>query len=298
MAIGILIVLEVVARTLAGSRSGIVNVIQSALMALLAVSSSIKIRRKYFMLGCALAPIVTALLIATFAISTFNRIHKGGIAESIDLAKAIEQVGEASAQLGGDDWDIVLPPIFDRAGYFDYSAEIIAHAEVYKDVFSLSAYAKSIVDNLLTPGFDVYDQPKVSNALMFVYADMGKPSKEASASDYYQSDQFGVYGELYAVFGYASLPLFFLIAFVLKRYYVRLAGGNPFILTMKRLILLSIFIRVVNSYGMDWTMIEMLPFVVAMYVYRFFFRSKRLPLPERSPPSNDLNVSPGALAAI
>jgi hypothetical protein len=133
---------------------------------------------------------------------------------------------------------------------------------------------------------------------MFVYADMGKPSKEASASDYYQSDQFGVYGELYAVFGYASLPLFFLIAFVLKRYYVRLAGGNPFILTMKRLILLSIFIRVVNSYGMDWTMIEMLPFVVAMYVYRFFFRSKRLPLPERSPPSNDLNVSPGALAAI
>jgi hypothetical protein len=297
IAIGTLLLLEIVAHTLVGSRSGLVNLIQSVLLALLAISSSIKIRRSYFILGCALAPIVAALLIATFAISTFNRIHKGGVGQSIDLARAIEMAGEASAELGGDDWDIVLPPIFDRAGYFDYSAEIIAHADVYKDVFSLSTYAKSIIDNLLTPGFDVYDQPKVSNTLMFVYADMGKPSKEET-SDYYQSDQFGIYGELYAVFGYASLPLFFLIAFLLKRFYVRLAGGNPFILTLKRIVILSIFVKVVNSYGMDWTIIEMVPFVVAIYLYRFFFRSRRLLLPERSPPSNDLDASPGVPAAI
>ena len=72
----------------------------------------------------------------------------------------------------------MLPPIFNRAGFFDYSAEIIAHSDRYKEEFNLATYAKSIIDNLLTPGFDVYDQPKISNALQFIYADLGKPSKE------------------------------------------------------------------------------------------------------------------------
>ena len=144
-------------------------------------------------------------------------------------------------------------------------------------MFSLSTYAKSIIDNLLTPGFDIFDQPKISNAIIFVYTDIGAPSKLAMLHEsYYHSDQFGIYGELYAVFGYASLPLFFLIPFGLKRVYVRLRGENPFTLTMKRIIILSIFVSIVNSFGMDWTIIEAVPFVVAIYLYRYFFRSRRL----------------------
>jgi hypothetical protein len=299
IAIGTLILLEIAAHTLSGSRSAITTLIQNIMLAFLAISGSIKFRRGHFILGCALAPIVLMLLIGTFAISTFNRVHKEGV--SVDLAQSIELAGEASAELGANaEWEIVLPPIFDRAGFFDYSAEIIAHTDVYKDVFNLSTYAKSIIDNLLTPGFDVYDQPKIANTLVFVYADWGAPSKEMfeTAPEAYHSDQFGIYGELYALFGYASLPLFFLVAYALKRFYVRLGSDNPFALAMKRLIVLSIFVKIVNSYGMDWTIIETVPFVVAIYLYKFFFRSGRLSPPRRQPPSIDLDASTGVRSAI
>lgn len=297
IAIGTLILLEMIVHTLSGSRSGIATVLQNIMLALLAISSSIKFRRSYFIMGCALAPIVLALLIGTFAISTFNRLHKEG--PSVDLVQSIELAGEASEWLGANaEWDVVLPPIFDRAGFFDYSAEVIAHADVYKDVFNFSTYAKSIIDNVLTPGFDVYDQPRISNTLIFVYDGLGAPSKVSILPEFYHSDQFGIYGELYALLGYPSLPLFFLIAFVLKRVYVRLGSDNPFALAMKRLVVLTIFVKIVNSYGMDWTIIEMLPFVVAIYLYRFFFRSRRLPLLERHPPSSDLDVSSGVRSAI
>jgi hypothetical protein len=300
IAIGIVILLDIAAHTLAGSRSGIATLILNIVLALLAISGSIKFRRGYFILGCALAPIVLALLIATFAISTFNRMHKEGGGGNVDPAQAVDLASEASTQLGADsEWDIVLPPIFDRAGYFDFSAEIIAHADVYKDAFNLSTYAKSIVDNLLTPGFDIYDQPKISSALQFVYQDWGTPSKEmVSTFDFYHSDQFGMYGELYALFGYASLPLFFLISLALKRLYVRLESDNPFALVMKRVVVLSVFVANVNSYGMDWTIIEAVPFVVAIYLYKYFFRSRRLPLLPRRPPLNDLDVSSGVRSAI
>jgi hypothetical protein len=275
IAIGILITLEIVAHTLSGSRSGIATLLQNIMLAVLAISTSIKIRKSHFILGCALAPGVLALLVGTFAISTFNRANREAV--SVDLSQAIQLAGEASSELSANSTlEIVLPPIFDRAGFFDYSAEIIAHADIYKEVFNLSTYAKSIVDNLLTPGFDVYDQPKISNTLHFVYDDSGVPSK-AMITEAYQSDQFGIYGELYALFGYASLPLFFLIAFLLKRLYVRLHSENPFALAMMRLIVLSVFVKIVNSYGMDWTIIETLPFVVAIYLYKVFFRSRRLP---------------------
>jgi hypothetical protein len=49
-------------------------------------------------------------------------------------------------------------------------------------------------------------------------------------------------------------------------------------LAMMRLILLSVFVKIVNRYGMDWTIIEALPFVVAIYLYQFLFRSRRFPM--------------------
>jgi hypothetical protein len=300
IAFGTLILLEIVAHTVSGSRSAITTLIQNIMLTFLAISGSIKFRRTYFIVGCALAPIVLALLIGAFTISTFDRVHKEG--PSLNVSQSIELASEASAQLGPDaEWEIVLPPIFARAGFFDFSAEIIAHADVYKDVFSFSTYAKSIIDNLLTPGFDVYDQPKVGNTLEFVYWDMGVPSKvmiEMAPEEFYHSDQFGIYGELYALFGYASLPLFFLVAFWFKRFYVRLGSYNPFALAMKRLVVLTVFVAFVDSYGIDWTIIEALPFVVAIYLYKFFFRSRRSPLPKRQPPSNDLDVSSGVPSAI
>jgi hypothetical protein len=272
--IGALIILEIVAHTLAGSRSGITTLFQNAMIALLAISSCIKFRRGYFILGCALAPAVLLLLVGTFTISTYNRAHKDPTS-SVGLGDASALIGDAVSEMGeNSELEILLPPIFNRAGFFDYSAETIANSDRYKEVFNLTTYAKSIIDNLLTPGFDVYDQPKISNALQFIYNDLGTPSKEM-VTESYQSDQFGIYGEYYALFKYASLPLFFLTAFLLKRTYVRLRRDNPFGLAMMRVVVLSVFVKIVDSYGLDWTIIETVPLAAAILLYSFFFRSSR-----------------------
>jgi hypothetical protein len=274
IAIVTLLVLEMIAHTLAGSRSGITTLIQNAMLAILAIGGCIRIRRSHLVWSIVLVPVLLVLLIGAFTVSTYNRSNKG---ESIDFGRLIALTGEAGSQLGeNSDLRILLPPIFNRAGFFDYSAEIIANKDRYESAFNLGTYAKSIIDNLLTPGFDVYDQPKISNALQFIYDDLGTPSKEQLTEDY-QSDQFGVYGEFFALFGWASLPLFFLVAFFLKRIYVRLKSESPFALAMKRVLVLSVFVKILDSYGMDWTIIETVPFAAALYLYRFFFRSRKVP---------------------
>ncbi|MGO9514266.1 MAG: hypothetical protein ACLP2F_11585 [Steroidobacteraceae bacterium] len=268
-----LIALELVAHTLSGSRSTITTLVQNIMLVMLAISSCIKIKRGWFIVGSLLAPVLLVLLIGAFLLSTFNREHKDPGEASLSISQAIQLAGEATKELGAEtELDIILPPIFDRAGFFDYSAEIIAHRDQYQEIFNLPEYGKSIVDNLLTPGFDVYDQPKLGNALEFIYEDLGTPSKEM-VPESYQSDQFGIHGELYAVFGYASLPLFFLLAFFLKGLYVRLRSPSPFALAMERIVVLAAFVKIVNSFGMDWTLIEMVPVVAAVFVYTFFFRT-------------------------
>jgi hypothetical protein len=277
-----LIVADMIAHTLMGSRGAIVSIIQNYILVTLAIGSCVQIRRKYFILGIVLFPVVAALLVGSFAISTYNRANRDSAA-SLDLGRAVELAKESSSALSIDSaLDKVVPLIAARAGFFDFSAEIIAHRDRYDSVINLSSYFKSIVDNILTPGFDVYDQPKISNALQFVYAELGPPSKSGEAESY-QSDQLGMYGEFYALFGYASLPLFFLVAYLLKRVYVRMRSKNPFVVTMKRVIVLFVFVRMLDSYGVDWTILETLPLVAAIYIYRYFFFSKPAALVGRPP---------------
>jgi hypothetical protein len=279
--IAVLIVIEMVARTLTGSRSAVVYAIQNYILVALAIGSRVQFRRIYFILGIVLFPVVVAVLVVTFAISTYNRVYRDPMA-SLDVSRAVELAAESSSALSVESTlEKVAPLMAARAGFFDFSAEIIAHREEYISVINLSSYAKSIVDNILTPGFDVFDQPKISNALQFVYEGLGSPSKERAAESY-QSDQLGMYGEFYALFGYASLPLFFLVAYLLKRVYGGLRSGNPFVLTMKRVVVLFVFVKMLDSFGLDWIILDTLSLVVAIYIYRYFFFSKPISVVEPS----------------
>jgi hypothetical protein len=270
--IAVMIAVDIVVHTLMGSRGGIVSTVQNYIWVALAIGGCLQIGRKYLVLGLLLFPVVVILLIGSFAISTYNRAFRD--AGTLDVSRAFDLALESSSELSvASTLDKVVPLIADRVGYFDYSAEIIAHEDKYASVLNLSTYAKSIVDNILTPGFDVYDQPKISNALQFVYTEMGFPSKER-VNESYHSDQLGIYGEFYALFGYASLPIFLLIAFLMKRIYGRMRSENPFILVMKRVVVLFVFVRALDSYGLDWTILEALPRIAAIYIYRFCFRSR------------------------
>lgn len=53
--------------------------------------------------------------------------------------------------------------------------------------------------------------------------------------------QFYLYGELYGLLGYGSLPFFFIFGYGLKRVYIGLTQESPFIFTIKRLVILIFF---------------------------------------------------------
>lgn len=273
-----LLVIEMIARTLVGSRSAMIVFVQTLMLVALAIGGQIRLRRSAVIAGIALLPVGVALAVAAFAISTYNRVAKDS-GDSLDIGRAIDLADIASSDLTATSTaDTLLPPLLARAGFFDFSAEIIAHRDKYAGVINLPAYGRSIVDNILTPGFDVFDQPKISNSLLFVYRDWGAPSKQQSDQvGVYQSDQLGIYGEFYALFGYSSLPLLFLLAYCLKRLYMRAGSSNPFMFAMKRIIILSIFTRTVDSFGFDWTLGEVLPLMVATFLYAPLFSSAKPP---------------------
>lgn len=270
VAIVTLIGAEIVAHTLVGSRSAIVVIIMNCGMVLLAIGGSIKLSGRFVLLGVVSLPVLVVLLLGAFAISTYNRAKREtGI--TIDLSQALKTANEGAADLPAQaDMEALLAPIFSRAGFFDLSAEIIAHREQYAGVINLEAYGRSIIDNLLTPGFDVFDQPKIANALQFVYRYWGTPSKREVAESY-QSDQLGIYGEFYALFGYASVLALFTVAYALKRVYLRLRSANPFMLAMKRVIVLTALLRTIDSFGMDWTIFETVPLIVATVLFSYVF---------------------------
>jgi hypothetical protein len=110
-------------------------------------------------------------------------------------------------------------------------------------------------------------------------------------SDSYQSDQLGVYGEFYALFGYACLPLLFLVARLLKWTYARVRSGNPFVLATKRVIVLFVFFELLRSFGIDWIIAETVPLIIAVFIYEPFFSAR--PLTGAQP-----RLSPASPAAI
>jgi hypothetical protein len=266
----VLLVSEMVLHTLAGSRSAFVYALQNVMIVVLAARGFIVIRRKYVLLGLASLPITASVLVAAFAISTVVTVSRAaGI--PFKLSNAFSLSSESGLRADRDyALKVGLPVIFGRAGFFDFSAEVIAHRREYERIVTPASYVRSVIDNLLTPGFDIFDQPKIANALAFAYAERGSVSKAASAEGY-QSDQLGIYGELFLLFGYASLPMFFVGGYLIKRAYFGFRDSNPFMLTMKRVLTLAIFVEIVNSFGLDWVIADIIPLIVSIYIYRIFF---------------------------
>jgi hypothetical protein len=284
IALGGLILIEIVAHTLWGSRSAIVGFVQAYLLVSFAVRGRVAFSRKLVLGGLLMAPVMGLLLVAAFALSTYNRSAQDA-GESVDVGEAITAAQRANDQYGAAT-DLLIGAVFARAGFFDFSAELIANRDVYSAVVNLPAYARSLIDNVATPGFDVFDQPKIANAIPFVYRDWGSPSKESVAEGgAYQSEQIGVYGEFYVLFGYASLPLFFVLGAGIKRLYSRLHDSNPYLLGMKRVIVFTLFVRTIDSFGFDWTVGETLPLVVATFLYAALFASRHRPRPAPEPPA-------------
>ena len=263
----ICIVAFVIIQTLVGSRSAILIITYFLIFAFLSIYGAIKIKTKVLAICIFLVPI----LILFFTLATFlrPRLEKKSqinyetlsVLKEFDLKENFQNNSE-----------ILLSPIFDRAGYLDYGAELIAHDKLYSPIFSYVYYAKSFIDNILTPGFDIFGVPKVSNSQRFIYYNEGQPTK-AKVDEAYQSDEFTFYGESYMLYGkwFSLIPIFF-IAFLFKRVYVKLKDKNTFHLSVKRTIVLMIFYYLMNSYGLDWVSALAIGFFCTYFLFRWAFQ--------------------------
>jgi hypothetical protein len=230
-----------------------------------------------------LAPLLLAGLLVTYNFATLQRSGDGKH-EGRQLAVAVANLH--GAIVNGDsvnDFKDNVAHILSRVGFLDISAEIIAHRQQYSSVFSLSYYAKSFVDNVLTPGFDCYDTPKIAYSLIFKHQSLnqGNPSNSYLLQhNIYHSDQLGVYGEMYALCGWYSTLFLFLFAYLLKWVYFNLwVSGDRFEEILKRVVILVFFVNFINSFGLDWIVVQMIPIVLTAACLIFYLRRVRC-LPE------------------
>lgn len=213
------------------------------------------------------------VMIAFFLIATFirprleNRSNVG--IETFEVIKDFDLAGTLK-----DDASFVLVPIFDRIGFLDYCAEIISNSDKYREVFNAQYYCKSIIDNVFTPGFDVFDVPRASNALKFIYNNEGDPKKSKVNTGGYQSDEFTLYGELYALSGkwLSLIPIFFL-GFFFKRLYVKVNDSIKYKFFLKRSFILAVYYSTLNSFGFDWIVLDVLGLLFTYYIFKRFFKT-------------------------
>ena len=264
-----------VLQTLAFSRSGLLTLADNLLIVGLALLPTVRLSRRYVLVGFAVVPFLLITAFTIYSISTTTRQMKGEAGET--LAEKVELM-QASREALADDprTDFFLGQVFSRAGYFDFSAELIASREHYSDVFTLSNYAKSLVDNVLTPGFDVYDQPRISNSLKYAYSNnLDALLKHRETQGSYHTDHLGLYGEMYNLFGYASFLVLYLMARLLKKVFRDGGSSNQRLVALNRVITISLFFQLMNSFGFDWIALNMIILFISMHVLSklFWFRN-------------------------
>jgi hypothetical protein len=227
----------------------------------------------------AIIGILSIMLVLTsfylYSVASQSRANKNILGGKI--AEQIELFSSSGKAMVDNDFDTQIGDALARAGFFDFSAEIIANKDRYAEVFEANTYLKAIVDNNLSPGFDFFDQPRVASSLKYVYRNLGGISRveEAGLS---HSDQFGVYGEFFALFGWSSLLMALISAYLFKYVYVRSWGLDLLPLSLLRYSILYCFYIFINSFGLDWVLwdIVMIPlsffaiYLTGIFAFRVF----------------------------
>jgi hypothetical protein len=163
-----------------------------------------------------------------------------------------------------------LSPAFSRASFLDFSVDMIKNSNEYTEVVNFNFYVKSLLDNLLTPGFNIFDAPKASNALRGIYT-LGRPLSISELLLSYHSDQFNIYGEYYNLFwGWLSMPFIFISAYYFRlTVYYRLRKQS-FTNLLLKFFWAKTFYSWLISFGLDWIIIETFFGYIAFRLNMFF----------------------------
>ena len=265
------ILFYIIYRTLGGSRSGI-YVVAKMILYICLVLGVVKIKVRTIMLGCALIPLV----VFVFAYTTYMR-RTGGtdrtLSEKIQVANTVLN---SSHLLSGEE---AAAMIYDRIGYFDYACEMVTQREGLSTVVNFVSEIRSIIDNALTPGFDLFDQARMSHVIDKYYI-YHRPVKKSELSELdYQSDELTLFGELYLLF-HAPINYFILLligillrrCWVIQRYRVKEKD------IIYKSILIYLFEIALSSYGIDWLILDIVSFVIIYKLYDTFVFGESVPI--------------------
>jgi hypothetical protein len=260
----------IIIQTLGGSRSGILAYLNYLFFLIIVLMPYFSIKLRSFAIAIAAMPAILLLMGFLFVIVTMSRpsIHGQNldVSQQTEVAKNNIQAYEYSSEL-----DNMSGLIFARAGYFDFTSEIIAHRKEYSDIFTLQSYFMSVIDNVLTPGFDFFDFPKIGNGLSQIYYGAEKLSKK-TVNESYQSDQISLIAELFTLFGYLSFFILFSIGRLFKKLYSSNNNIFRFGCNLKRIFLVIIFYSLLLSFGFDWWLLELITLAVTMILLKQLFR--------------------------
>jgi len=227
-------------QTLSFSKSGLITLVNFVVVILLALRVNIRFSFKYALIGLILLALLLQASFSIYKISSQSLNYKGQLSDSFTLVEKYELYRNSQMiidESSNKNYD--FGPPFARAGYFDYSAEVIANSDQYIEVFTFENYIKSLIDSL-TPGFDLFDQIDISSLLKYEYSD-NLDLNEISPNSHH-TDQFGFYGEFYNLFGYGgSLLAMYFIAWLLKASFSHKGRLSPFAIALKRVLILGIF---------------------------------------------------------
>lgn len=257
------VLLNIVIFTVIGKRGQIYTFAIMLFIVLLVFNyNSLKI--KYLVFASCLAP----LMVLIFSYTTLTRQY--GM-RSIKVSDAKEMIQIWGEEMDGKDTKIVLAPVFDRIGFLDFSTEMIKNRDYLSKYLNTENYLKSVVDNLLTPGFNLFDMPKMSNVIDKCYEYKGTPNtKYYHLEDgYYQSDCLTLFGEAFLLFGpILALVFVFIIGRLFSRFYFKKRFTHPINIIWIKACSLFLFYILLYSYGLDWFLISLVSFTINYFIFK------------------------------
>ena len=258
----ILICYYIIIHGAAGGRgTGIENLCIFLFLGSLAIENKFSLSKKNIFSGILAIPLVFFIIMFGY----FNRLKNqtienqrfSSIASEIDFVKYLDEWDVSKTQM-------IFFHVYNRIGYLDHTVRLIKNKKEYSDYIHPNYYFKSITDNLLTPGSDIFDAPISNFNLKFIDNGYDKPTMEMTSKNYH-STIFTMYGETYLWFTtlgsfgiLGSLFAIFLTGYIFKIFYNSVKSENIHKVYLYRSIILYFFYVRFTTFGLDWDIIKYL----------------------------------------
>jgi hypothetical protein len=254
--------------TFNGSRSALLNLSCYFLAAFLSLKGRVLFSKKAMLIGLIMIPIAFYFFIAA------TYIRQSGAMLEVEYSKKVSILKKGQV-FGSRDVRQLSRPLLERIGFLDFAALLISDPQRYRKIINFQYYFDSILDNVLSPGFNLTDTTTVSHSLGYVTRGEGLPLHE-QVSVAYQSDMPTVYGENFVLFyGYPALTVLFVMAFIFKKIYLSIRNNDVTLFYLHRALVLYVFYLWINSFGLDWMLFDLVGIIVTIALFQHFYKMRK-----------------------